>query len=309
MAQRIDTARSRSGASKAEGLLPWRRRRMLVALLFVLPALINFLIFRYIPIYDAFVASMYKYSLLGGFGDFVGAQNYTRMLTDPVFWRSLQATVLFVLYKVPLQIILSLALAAFLQRQTFGSAVVRSAILTPMVCSVIIISILWAMMYNSQQGLFQSILVAFGVPKINFLSSVERALPAVSVMMIWKDIGFSFIILLAGLKGIPDMYYEAAIVDGANRWQLFWNVTLPLLRPVLMFVIVTQTVFSFQVFVPVYQMTQGGPLDSTKVIVYYIYQQGFRFQDMGYASAISIVTLVMLLIISWFQMRVLRSED
>jgi ABC-type sugar transport system permease subunit len=126
--------------------------------------------------------------------------------------------------------------------------------------------------------------------------------------MIWHDIGFSFIIFVAGLKGIPEVYYEAATVDGANRWQAFWHVTIPLLKPVLMFVIVTQTIFSFQVFVPVYQLTQGGPLDATKVIVYYIYQQGFRFQDMGYASALSIVTLVILLIISWLQMRLLRIE-
>jgi multiple sugar transport system permease protein len=104
------------------------------------------------------------------------------------------------------------------------------------------------------------------------------------------------------------MYYEAAIVDGASRWQLLRHITLPLLRPIMMFVIVTQTIFSFQVFVPVYQMTKGGPLDSTKVIVYYIYQTGFLFQDMGYASAISIVTLVLLLVVSWVQMRLLRAD-
>jgi ABC-type sugar transport system permease subunit len=150
--------------------------------------------------------------------------------------------------------------------------------------------------------------VALGLPKTEFLTSTTLAMPAVALMMIWHDIGFSFIIFVAGLKGIPEMYYEAAIVDGASRWQSFWNITIPLLRPILMFVIVTQTIFSFQVFVPVYQMTQGGPLDTTKVIVYYIYQQGFRFQDMGYASAISVVTLVILLVVSWLQMRWLRID-
>jgi len=308
MAQGIETARSRSDASIIGRLFTWRRRQLIIAFLFVLPALINFAIFRYIPIYSAFVASLYKYSLLGGYGDFVGVENYTRMLSDPVFWRSLRATVLFVLYKVPLQVVLSLGLAILLRRQSLGTAIVRSAILTPMVTSIIIVSIIWAMMYHSQQGLFQSILVSLGLPKTPFLSDTGRALPAVAVMMIWHDIGFSFIIFVAGLKGIPEMYYEAAIVDGANRRQLFWHITLPLLRPIMMFVIVTQTIFSFQVFVPVYQMTKGGPLDSTKVIVYYIYQTGFLFQDMGYASAISIVTLVLLLLVSWVQMRLLRAE-
>jgi multiple sugar transport system permease protein len=309
MAQGIETARSRSDASIIGRLFTWRRRQLIIAFLFVLPALINFAIFRYIPIYTAFVASLYKYSLLGGYGDYVGFDNYTRMLSDPVFWRALRATGLFVLYKVPPQIILSLGLALLLQRQSIGTAIVRSAIMTPMVTSIIILSIIWAMMYQPDQGLFQSILGAFGLPRTEFLTSQSRALPAVAFMMIWHDIGFSFIIFVAGLKGIPDMYYEAAIVDGANRWQLLRHVTLPLLRPIMMFVIVTQTIFSFQVFVPVYQMTKGGPLDATKVIVYYIYQTGFLFQDMGYASAISIVTLVILLIVSWVQMRLLRVDN
>ena len=309
MAQRLETARKPGDSSAIGGLLTWRKRQLIIAFLFVLPALINFAIFRYIPIVESLRASLYQYSLLGGYGDFVGLAHYQRMVTDPTFWRSLQATVLFVLYKVPAQIILSLGLAILLSRQTIGTAIVRSAILTPMVTSMIIVSILWAQMYQSQNGLFQSILVTMGLKKIPFLSDVRYALPAISFMMIWKDIGFSFIIFVAGLKGIPETYYEAAIVDGANRWQLFRNITVPLLKPVLMFVIVTQTIFSFQVFVPVYQMTLGGPLDSTKVIVYYVYQQGFRLQDMGYASAISIVTLVMLLLISWVQMRFLRVDE
>ncbi len=309
MAQRLDAARQPGETSAIGRLLTWRRRQLIIAFLFVLPALINFAVFRYIPIIASFRASLYQYSLLGGYGDFVGLAHYSRMLTDPVFWRALQASALFVLYKVPLQLVLSLGLAILLSRQTIGTAIVRSAILTPMVTSIIIVSIIWAMMYQSQNGLFQSALVSLGFRKIPFLSDARYALAAISVMMIWKDIGFSFIIFVAGLKGIPEMYYEAAIVDGANRWQLFANITVPLLKPVLMFVIVTQTIFSFQVFVPVYQMTMGGPLDSTKVLVYYIYQQGFNFQDMGYASAISIVTLVLLLLVSWVQMRFLRIDD
>src|SRR6266545_344074 len=245
MAQRLDAARQPGETSAIGRLLTWRRRQLIIAFLFVLPALINFAVFRYIPIIASFRASLYQYSLLGGYGDFVGLAHYSRMLTDPVFWRALQASALFVLYKVPLQLVLSLGLAILLSRQ-------------PMVTSIIIVSIIWAMMYQSQNGLFQSALVSLGFRKIPFLSDARYALAAISVMMIWKDIGFSFIIFVAGLKGIPEMYYEAAIVDGANRWQLFANITVPLLKPVLMFVIVTQTIFSFQVFVPVYQMTMGG---------------------------------------------------
>jgi multiple sugar transport system permease protein len=306
MASSVEAVPQIQQQSVAQVIFSWRRRQMLLAFLFVLPAIINFTVFRYIPIIEATRASLHQYSLLGGYKDFIGLDHYVRMASDPTFWQSLKVTALFVIYKVPIQIVLSLALAVFLSRETFGAGVVRSAILTPMVTSVIVCSIVWAMMYHSQQGLFQSILGAFGIPRQAFLSDPNRALPAVTAMMIWKDLGFSLIILLAGLKAIPHTYYEAALVDGANAWEAFKRVTIPLLMPVLMFVVVTQAVFSFQVFVPVYQMTRGGPLDSTKVLVYYIYQQGFRFQDMGYASAISIVTLFLLLIVTYLLMRWLR---
>jgi ABC-type sugar transport system permease subunit len=289
-------------------VLPWRRRNLIIALLFVLPALINFTLFRYLPIFAAARASVFQYSLLGGFRDFIAFDHYARLLQDPVFWQSMKVTVMFVIIKVPIEVALALLLAMFLQRETFGTGVVRSAIMAPLVTSIIVVSIIWAMMYHSEQGLFQSMLNSLGIPKQAFLSHEDRALPALTLMMLWKDVGLSMIILMAGLKGIPTVYYEAAVVDGASRWQLFRNVTLPLLRPILMFVVITRTVFSFQLFVPVYQMTKGGPLDSTKVIVYYIYQQGFLFQDMGYASAIAMVTLGILLVVSIGQMRLLRTD-
>ena len=289
-------------------VLPWRRRNLIIAFLFILPALINFTLFRYLPIFAAARASLYQYSLLGGFRDFIAIDHYLRLLEDPVFWQAMRVTAMFVIVKVPLEVSLALFLAMFLQRETFGTGVVRSAIMAPLVTSIIVVSIIWAMMYHSEQGLFQSMLNSLGIPKQQILSHEDRALPALTLMMLWKDVGLSMLILMAGLKGIPGVYYEAAFVDGANKWQLFRNVTIPLLRPVLMFVIVTRTVFSFQLFVPVYQMTKGGPLNSTKVIVYYIYQQGFLFQDMGYASALAMLTLIILLIVSMGQMRLLNTD-
>lgn len=211
----------------------------MIAFLFILPALINFTVFRYIPIIASFHTSLYQYSLLGGYGSFIGAEHYTRLIHDPVFWKALGVTTRFVIYKVPIQIVLSLGLAMVVQRETFGTGIVRSAILTPMVTSIIILSILWAMMYHSQLGLLQSLLGIFGIPHLSILSNPSRALAGIAVMMIWKDLGFSMIILLAGLKGIPGEYYDAALVDGANKWQAFVNITVPLLKPVLMFVIVT----------------------------------------------------------------------
>lgn len=301
-------AASAAGGGRLTAVFGWRRRNLIIAFLFVLPALINFTIFRYLPILAAGRASLFNYSLLGGYRGFIGFDHYLRLLQDPVFWNAMEVTITYVIFKVPIELALALALAMFLRRETFGAGIVRSAIMAPLVTSIIVVSIIWAMMYHSEQGLIQSMLNAVGIPRQSFLSDENRALPALTVMMIWKDVGFSLIILLAGLKGIPATYFEAALVDGAGKWQAFRNVTLPLLKPVIMFLVVSQTVFSFQIFVPVYQMTRGGPLDSTKAIVYYIYQQGFLFQDMGYASALSMITLAILLVVSVFQMRLLRSD-
>ena len=279
-----------------------------MAFLFVIPALVNFFVFRYVPILTALRSSLWEYSLLGGYGKFIGLQAYVRMLGDPIFWKSLQVTTAYVVMKAPTQIALSMGLALLFQRESRFAAVVRAAIFAPVVSSIVVVSVIWALMYHVQLGLLNSIITSAGLPRVAFLSNANLALVAIVIMMVWKEIGFSMIILMAGLKGIPDMFYEAARIDGASGWQQFWSITLPLLRRVLMFVLVTQTIFSFQVFVPVYTMTKGGPLDATKVIVYYIYQNGFLFQDMGYASAISTVTLIILLVVSAVQMRLLRSE-
>jgi len=285
-----------------------RRRSHAIALLFVIPALMNFAVFRYLPILAAVRSSLWQYTLLGGYGQFIGLQAYVRMLGDPIFWKSLQVTAAYVVMKVPAQIALSMGLALFLARENRFAAIVRSAIFAPVVSSIVVVSVIWALMYHVQLGLINSIITSAGLPRIAFLSNADLALVAIVIMMVWKEIGFSLIILMAGLKGIPDMFYEASRIDGASGWQQFWGITLPLLRRVLMFVVVTQTIFSFQVFVPVYTMTHGGPLDATKVIVYYIYQNGFLFQDMGYAAAMSTVTLAILLVVSAVQMRLLRSE-
>jgi multiple sugar transport system permease protein len=284
-----------------------RRRGYVIAFLFVIPALVNFAVFRYLPILAAVRSSLWQYTLLGGYGQFIGGQAYVRMWQDPIFWKSVQVTTVYVASKVPAQIALSLGLALFLARENRFAAIVRSAIFAPVVSSIVVVSVIWALMYHVQLGLINSIITSAGLPRIAFLSNADLALVAIVIMMVWKEIGFSMIILMAGLKGIPDVFYEASRIDGASGWQQFWRITLPLLRRVLMFV-VTQTIFSFQVFVPVYTMTKGGPLDATKVIVYYIYQHGFLFQDMGYAAAMSTVTLFILLVVSAAQMRLLRSE-
>lgn len=289
-------------------VLSLKQRQYLISFLFVLPALINFAIFRYIPIFMAGYASLFDYSLLGGFGDFVGGKNYLRALEDDLFWKSMWVSLQFALMKVPAQVVISLLLAMFVAREIRGMSIARTIIFFPVVTSLVVAAMLWQLMYNRDLGLIQSMLSVFGLHHDGFLTNTTLALPSIVVMMVWKEVGFSMIIFVAGLKGIPEMFYDAAAIDGASPFQRFWYITLPLLKPVTLFVIVTQTISSFQVFVPIYVMTKGGPFFVTNAIVYYIYQNGFAYNDMGYASALSFFVLALLVAVSYFQFRLLRGQ-
>jgi multiple sugar transport system permease protein len=289
-------------------LLSLRQRQYAIAFLFVLPALVNFAIFRYIPIFMAGEASLYDYSLLGGFGSFVGLKNYVRAIEDDLFWTSMWVSLQYALMKVPVQVVLSLLLAMFVAREVRGMSAARTIIFFPVVTSLVVAAMLWSMMYNKDLGLIQSIFGIFGLRHEGFISNPTLALPSIVLMMVWKEVGFSMIIYVAGLKGIPEMFYEAAKIDGASPLQQFIHITLPLLKPVTLFVIVTQTISAFQVFVPIFVMTQGGPFFATNAIVYYIYQNGFAYNDMGYASALSFFVLALLVAISYFQFRLFRGQ-
>ncbi len=292
----------RSGAR----VLTLQRRRYLVAFLFVLPALLNFAVFRYIPILMAARASLYDYSLLGGFGDFVGLKNYLRAFDDELFWTSLWVSIKFVLMKVPAQVVLSLLLALFVSREVRFMGAIRTIVFIPVVTSIVAAAVLWSMMYNRDLGLLQSFIGVFGLQPIPVVSSTALALPGIVLMMVWKEVGFSTIIFVAGLKNIPQMFYEAAAIDGAGKVRQLFSITLPLLRPVTLFIVVTQTISAFQVFVPVFVMTQGGPAFTTNALVYYIYQNGFQYNDMGFASAMSFIGLALLVLVSLGQFRLLR---
>jgi ABC-type sugar transport system permease subunit len=294
--------------TRSGSIISLQRRRYLIAFLFVLPALINFTIFRYLPIILAGQASLYDYSLLGGFGDFVGLKNFERAFSDDLFWSSIIVSLKYTLLKVPLQVVLALLLAMFVSRQIRGMGFMRTTIFFPVVTSLVVGAMIWSMMYNKDLGLIQSLLGIFGVPHIGFLSSSQLALPAIVVMMVWKEVGFSMIIFVAGLQAIPEMFYEAAAIDGAGAVRRFFHITWPLLLPVTLFVIVTQTISAMQVFVPIFVMTKGGPFFATNAIVYYIYQNGFEYNDMGYASAMSFFVLIILVAISYVQFKVLKGN-
>lgn len=297
--------------TKKRSGINWYKMRMHgAALLFVLPALINFAVFRYYPMIWAFRASLWDYSLLGGFRKFVGFDNYVRALTeDKFFWHSLRVTAVFAIGYVPLVVVLALLLAVFASQPYRGMGLIRGFIFVPVVTSYIVVSIVWGMVLNKDVGLLNGFLSTIGLPRMEYLTSIRNALPTLIGISVWKDVGYSMIILVAGLRGIPEDYYDAAHLDGANAWRRFIDVTVPMLRRHLMFVTVISTLFAFQVFVPIYQLTHGGPARATNVAVYYIYQRAFKFGEMGYASALSVILLVILMVVSLGQMRLMRGDD
>ncbi len=292
--------------------IPWWKKRKftdaITALLFALPALINFTIFRYYPIIWSARASLWDYSLLGGFRKYLGFGNYVRLFGDKFFWQSLSVTAKFFVMYVPAVVGLALALAVFSNQKKPGMGAIRAIIFIPVVTSFVVVSIIWGMLLNKDVGLINGILRSFGFPRISFLMDSKNALPTIAVISIWKNVGYSVIVLAAGLKSISREFYEAAIVDGANGWQRFWKITIPMIRRQLMFVVVWATLGAFQVFIPVYSLTNGGPSRATNVIVYYIYSKAFMFGEMGYASAISMVLLLIMLLISVIQMRLFRRD-
>lgn len=284
-----------------------RRRQILIAYAFLAPSLIIFLVFRHIPAVASLILGFFDWSLLAP-PQFVGLSNYAALLHDSVFWLSLGNTAAYTLMTVPVDIVISLALAALVNLKLPGLRIFRLAYFIPVVTATAIISVVWRWLYQPS-GLVNEVLHIFGVPMIDWLADTRFALPAIAAMAIWQHVGFNMLIFLAGLQSIPIELEEAARIDGAGHWAVFRNVTLPLLRPVIVLAVILTTIGSFQVFDATYVMTNGGPFYATTTLVLYIYQQAFEQYSMGYAAAIAFVLFLIILVISLLQRRILRGDD
>ena len=273
--------------------------------MFLLPAAGGIVLFSILPIIQAFRISFFDYSLLNPEQIFIGFSNYDRAWTDPVFRVALANTLLYTVLLVTIQTAAALVLALLLKQQVRGLAFFRSSIFLPVITSVVVISTVWKLMFNSQ-GFINSFLQTVGLGAQPFLASPGQALLSLVFMGVWKDVGFYMLIFLAGLQAIPTELYESAEIDGATKARRFVWITLPLLRRATVFVIVVGTIAAFKVFTPVYLMTDGGPADSTTVIVFYIFRSAFRYFQMGYASAMSFILLGIVLILTVVQFRLLR---
>lgn len=283
-----------------------RRQRYATAAAFLLPAAVGIFLFSILPIVQAIRISFLDYSLLNPDQIPVGVENYDRALKDPVFQIALKNTMVYTVLLVALQTIMALVLALLLKQRIRGLAFFRSAFFVPVVTSLVVISTVWKLLYNSQ-GFINAFLRTVGLPAQPFLSSTSQALLSLIAMGAWKDVGFYMLIFLAGVQAIPVDLYESASIDGASPWKAFVKITLPLLRRPAVFVIVVGTIAAFKVFTPVYLMTEGGPAESTTVIVFYIFRTAFRYFQMGYASAMSVILLGIVLVLTLVQFRLLRT--
>ncbi len=281
-------------------------RESICAWIFIAPALLGFTVFYLVPCVRAVYVSLTDWNLLRP-SKFIGTANYSRLWSDPNFWNSMKVTVLYVLYNIPIQTVIGLLLATLLQR--FGRSVaLRSLILAPYLIANVIAAILWFWMLDPLLGFCNALLHSLGFRTIAFFSDQNLALPTVAAVNIWRHMGFVALLFYTGMQGIPHNLYEAARIEGAGPWKSFWRITLPLLRPTLVFVLVTNVIGSFQVFDTIAVTTLGGPVNSTRSIVWYIYESSFLNFRMGYASAMSCALFVALAVVTGVQMRILRSD-
>lgn len=285
-------------------------RRHVVAWSFLAPALAHLAVFTLGPLALAAWLSLHRWSLIDAARPFVGLTNYARVLGDGAYWNAIRNTVFFTLH-VPVSMAIALALALVVQRSVKGIVFLRAVLFLPTITSLVAVAMVWQWMLHDEHGLFNWLLSMLGIGPVAWLSSPSTALFSIMIMATWMVVGYQMILFQAGLAAIPTELYDAARIDGASRWRRFLHVTLPGLRHTLFFVLVTSVIGSFQVFGAVYVMTEGGPLHSTDVAVFHIYEEAWQYFRFGDASAMSWVLFAIIFVATWLQFKTLerRVED
>jgi ABC-type sugar transport system permease subunit len=285
----------------------WRRHAS--AYLFLAPSCVILLVFVAYPIVQSFWMSLHDWSFFASHHRWVGLSNYRELLHDSRFWNALKNTAIYTGCVVPLQVGLGLALAVALQRVTRTNTILRSIYFFPVISALATMGIVWKFLLDPNIGMIPHLLSAAGLPSTDFLQSTTWALPSIIVVGVWKSVGFSMVIFLAALQDVPESLLEAAALDGAGPWMRFRRVTLPLLRPSMLFAAIIATIASMQLFDLVYVMTKGGPLFHTETLVTYLYEVGFQNFRSGYAAAISWVLFLLIMLLSIFQLRLFRYDE
>jgi multiple sugar transport system permease protein len=290
----------------------WVRWRF--AYIVLLPTLILFVYLRVVPTAWAFVMSLFKWGLVTPAEKFVGLDNYTKLLGDKNFQTAFLNTTIFAVATTIFSVVIAIVLAAFLARAVRGrtGGFIELLYFVPVLVPMVPVTLGWREIFNYQHGVLNSFLGIFGVAKVPWLSDPNMALVAVIILSVWKQVGYNMIILIVGMRAIPRIYEEAAAVDGAGAWKQFRHITMPLLAPVTLFVIVITTIASYNVFTQVYVLAadvQGSPGRLVRVIVYDLFENGFRFFNMGYAAAEAVYLFLIITVLTVFQFRFLRGSN
>lgn len=270
--------------------------------LFIMPWLFGAIAFTLYPVLASIYYSFTEYDIIHP-AKWVGLHNYTRMFQDELFWRGVKATLIFTLFSVPLQLFLALLLALLVNQKIPFRGLFRTLLYFPSMMSGVTLSLVWLWVFNSKSGTFNYLLGLIGIQGPSWLQDEKWALTAMIIMTLWGA-GSGMIIFLAGLQGVPRLMYEAGQIDGVSRWQSLWNITIPIISPVILFQLILGVIQSFQVFTQAFVMTQGGPHYATQFYVFYLWQTGFEFYKMGYASAMAWILLIVVMILTYIIMKV-----
>lgn len=279
----------------------FNRRDVLIALVFLLPALLHFTIFKYYPVGHSFVLSLHRGNLMNPFERYLGTYHYDFLLNNDYFWQGVTNAFVYTLGRVPLGAAISLALALLLVQNFPGRLLFRIAWYVPVVISSVAQIQIFVWLYHPQYGVLNYLFKQAGFAPIQWIGHPDSALISLIILGLWGAVPFTMIIYMAALGTIPEEYYEAASIDGATAWQKFWKITLPLLMPTTFFVLITQTIQSLTLFEPVYLMTGGGPMGSTTMPGYQIYEAAFEFNRWGRGSALAIIFFVIVLGFTFLQ--------
>lgn len=280
------------------------------AWLYVAPALLLLTLFLFVPAALSIYYSLTDYNMLAPQAKtFIGLGNYFKLFGDPIFWKSVKNVGQFVLFVMPLQVGTALGLALIVHKQRPGNTFFKIAFFAPVVVSLVVTSVLWLYILNPEQGLLNGILAQFGIKAQPFLTSPNQAMFAIIGISAWQGAGYQMLIFLAGLQNIPSDVYEAATIDGANKWERFIHITLPMLKPTSVMILTTTFIDAFKLIIQPMVMTQGGPMDSTITPVYYIYRTGFTDRSLGYASAMTMVYGLAIIIFTICQRKITGGDN
>ncbi len=282
-------------------------RKKILPYLLVSPYIVHFLLFVAFPVVFSIVLTFHKWNIIAPM-EYTGLNNYIRLFNDKTFIKSMGNTLIFLVIHIPLQIIVALFLAEILNQKLKLRGVFRGAFFLPVIVSGVVVTILWQQLYGFDTGLFNRLLTGVGLSKVGWLTDPGIAMISIAVMATWKNVGLYIVLFLVGLQTVPTQYYEAADLEGANHWQKFFRITLPMINPTIFMVVILSTIGGFSLFIEPYIMTGGGPLNSTVSAVLYIYKQGFFYYHMGYAATLGLFFAFIILAVVVIQKKFIEKD-